>query len=148
MAWAHKAGFKVQRWPLIWFKSHPCINNAAQYNFTKDFEVALVCRKGNATLIKPQQTSVITANGAVERKMYRNPFAKPFEVWKWLFEAVALPGQTVGDFFAGEGSMPRAAINCGLRPIVVEKSDKHYPALIENVKEAYKLVTRGKAQFK
>lgn len=147
LSFATDAGFRAQRWPIVWIKSHSCINNAAQYNFTKDTEVALVCRKGNATLTKPQPTSVITANGATERKMYRNPFAKPFAIWQFLFDAVAIPGQTILDPFAGEGSMPSAAINCGLRPICLEKSETHYPALVENVKKAYSLVTRGKAVF-
>ena len=32
---AIKAGFKVQRWPVTWVKTHQCLNQTAQFNFTK-----------------------------------------------------------------------------------------------------------------
>ena len=41
---ATKAGFKVTRWPITWNKLSPCINQTAQFNFTKSTEIAIVCR--------------------------------------------------------------------------------------------------------
>ncbi len=74
----------------------------------------MVCRKGNATLVRAQSKSDVSCDGSLEQKMYNNPFAKPYQVWKFIYDAIALPGQTVLDPFGGEFSASRAAINCGL----------------------------------
>jgi hypothetical protein len=145
--WGTKAGFKVTRWPLIWQKLHPNRNQAPQYNPTKRTEVAMLMRKGNATLIKPVPSNVYTCDGLTERKMFDNPFAKPAELWKWLFEMVCLPGDTVCDPFMGGGSMPRAAANFGLRPIGMEKKELHFNRAVELMKETYLGITHGKAVF-
>lgn len=145
--WAIEEGFKVQRWPIVWVKTHRCKNEAAAFNWTKSTEFAMVLRKGNATLVKPQGTNVVTADGAVERKLYDNPFAKPFLVWKTIYDAIAIQGQSVLDPFAGEMSAVRAAIICGLKPYAVELSDKHFNRGIEQVKEAYRLLTAGNVEF-
>lgn len=146
-AWATQAGFAVQRWPLTWCKTHRCRNMAAGFNFTKTEEWAMVCRKGNAVLNKPQPLSRIEADGSVERKYYLNPFAKPLRVWQWLFEAVALKGQTILDPFAGECSCPRAAVLWGLTPISIELNPAHFNAGVQQVREAYKSLTGGNVDF-
>lgn len=145
--WAEDIGFIVQRWPEHWCKTHPCRNQAPGYNFTKSVEHCYVMRKGNMTLNRPQTTNWKACDGAIERKMYDNAFAKPFDMWKVLIDACALPGMKVADFCCGEGSSLRAAIMCGLMPYGVEVSDLHYPALVENIKNAYKTLTHGKVEF-
>lgn len=147
-AWGEEIGFKVQRWPIVWAKSHPCRNQAAGYNFTKTTEVCYVFRKGNATLNKTQTTNWYVFDGAVERKMYDNPFAKPFDMWKVLIDACALPGMKGLDLCCGEGSSLRAMIMCGLMPHGAEISELHYNPLVENIKNAYKTLTRGKVEFR
>ena len=125
--------FTVQRWPFIWCKTSPCKNGAPFYNFTKNFEVALVCRKGNATLPTPVQTSwIVVANDA---RVQSNMFAKPFEVWRRLIENVSLVGQTILDPFAGEGSCPLAALRLRRRIIAIEKEETHYNYMLEAVKQ-------------
>lgn len=131
------AGFKVQRWPLIWSKTHPCLNQAAQYNFTKNYEIAIVCRKGNATLLNPQSSSIWQGSGMTEKDLFGHPFAKPVNLWKWLFAAVAIRGQRVLDPFAGSGSSTIAAIQTGLSPIGIELNEAHYNRLVTNVTNAY-----------
>lgn len=145
--WAVAVGFKVQRWPLVWVKQHPCRNQAAQYNFTKTVETAMILRKGNAVLIKPQPRSDFACDGSIERKMYKNPFAKPFELHKWVLNAIAIQGMTVLDPCAGDGSIPRACVNLGFRPLAMEISDNHFPRLVENMKSVYQSVMHGKAKF-
>jgi ParB-like chromosome segregation protein Spo0J/DNA modification methylase len=147
MKWGLAAGFKVQRWPLHWDKLHPCKNQAPQYNWTKSVETAMVMRKGNAVLVKPQSRNIFACDGSIERKMYKNPFAKPFELHKWVLDAVSIQGQTWLDPFAGDGSIPRAQVNLGLRPMAMEISDNHFPRLVENMKNVYQAITHGKAQF-
>lgn len=144
---AVKEGFKVQRWPFVWVKTHPCRNQAPQYNFTKTIETAMVLRKGNATLNMPQTRGHILEDGQIERKLYRNPFAKPFAVWKVLLDAIALKGQIILDPFAGEMSCPRAVINSGMQPMGIELMEHHFNAGIEGVKTVYNVLTRNQAKF-
>lgn len=145
--WALKEGFRVQRWPLVWVKSHRCKNDAAAFNFTKATEVAMVLRKGTATLTKPQGLNYIIADGSVERKLYDNPFAKPFAVWKFIYDAIAIQGQKVLDPFAGEMSATRAAVICGLTPYACELESTHFNRGVEHFKESFRLLTAGNVEF-
>lgn len=145
--WAEGAGFKSQSWPLVWHKEHPCRNQAPTFNFTKNYELALVLRKGLATLQKPQTTSVITCDGSVERKLYDNPFAKPFEMWRFFLEAVASKGQTILDPCMGEGSCLRACVNLGLIPYGIELEEHHYNRALENIKNTYSTLLQDGVKF-
>lgn len=149
-SWAKGAGWKVQPWPLIWHKLHACQNNAAQYNTTKNFEVAMILRKDSHTVLRDPklcQTSIISCDGAAERRLYNNPFAKPFELWKWIFDMIAFPGQTVLDPFCGEMSSCRAAANCGLIPYGIEINEKHYNRGLENMKKVYAVIHSSNVEF-
>lgn len=132
-----KAGFKVQRWPLIWYKTSRCQNMAAAYNFTKNYEIAIVCRKGIATLLAPQPSSIIVAGREDSAQVFGHPFAKPYQVWATLYSAVAQRGQVVLDPFAGRGSSVVAALTYGLQPLACELKDEHFNGLVVNVKEWY-----------
>lgn len=131
-------GFKVQRWPLSWIKTHPCQNMAAQYNFTKNVEIAMVCRKGNATLVTPQTSCYWQGSITNEKETLGHPFTKPKALWTWLYSAVAIRGQRVLDPFAGSGSSIIAAITAGLSPTAVECNEAHYNRLVVNVSNQYR----------
>lgn len=145
---AEQIGWKVQRWPLIAYKTSACQNNAAQYNFTKNYECAMVLRKDEKTVLRKQQpSSVWMGDFAAERRLYNNPFAKPFELWRWLFNAVAIPGQKIFDPFCGEMSSCRAAVNCGLQPFGCELKEEHFNRGMEHMKKAYALLYSSNCQF-
>jgi DNA modification methylase len=145
---AETVGWKVQRWPLIWYKTHNCQNNAAQYNFTKNYESIMVLRRDEKTVLRsPQGSSVWMGDGAAERKLYNNPFAKPFPLWKWLYDAVAFAGQKVLDPFCGEMSACRAAVNCGLTPFGIELRDTHFNRGLENMKGVFSLAHSSNVIF-
>ena len=144
---AESVGFSVQRWPLTWVKTHPCMNGAAQYNFTKTTEIAMVCRKGNATLQKQQPTSHWLGDNLAARKRYEHPFAKPEGLFTWIYEAIALKGHTVLDPFAGRGSAVIPAIKYGLLPIAIEVSDEHYPHLANQIRTEYISLTGNNVTF-
>lgn len=140
--WATSVGFAVQRWPFIATKTSSCSNQTAQYNLTKNYEVAMFCRKPGAVLrhdpkFSLNNTSWKAYDFASERKLYANPFAKPFELWKDIYDMIAFPGQKVYDPFAGEASALRAAANCGLIPFGSEISEIHYNRGVENLKAVY-----------
>ena len=132
------AGFKVQPWPLTWHKTSICKNSCAQYNFTKNTEIAMVCRKGNATLIRPQSSSVWSGGNESEERLLGHPFSKPFGLWEWLYGATCLRGAVVYDPFVGSGSSTIPAIRLGLRPMGSESNEAHYNRLIVNVQNYYK----------
>lgn len=132
------AGFKVQRWPLVWHKTSVCQNMAAQYNFTKNHEIAIVCRKGTSTLLRPQSSSVWSGGNDAESKALGHPFCKPFGLWEWIYSATCVRGSAVLDPFVGCGSSVIPAIRLGLRPVGVEVNEKHYASLNVNVQNFYK----------
>lgn len=144
---ARKHGFRVQRWPIVWVKTHPCKNQAAQYNWTKATEVAMVLRRPAATLVEAQTVNYILASNAALADKLGHPFVKPKEVWNHIYSAIAIRGQTVWDPFAGVGSATLAAIEQGLTPIATEINEAHYNRLVENVTDAYKRILNGEVVF-
>lgn len=145
---AEQVGWKVQRWPLIAYKTSACQNNAAQYNFTKNYEACMVLRRDEKTVLRKQQpSSVWMGDFAAERRLYENPFAKPFELWKWIFSAVSIPGQKIFDPFCGEMSSCRAAVNCGLQPFGCELKEEHFNRGMVHMKKAYALLYSSNCQF-
>lgn len=134
-----KIGFKVCRWPFHWIKTSPCINQRAEYNFTKSVEHAVLFRKGDARLVTAQSTNVFMGGLTSEDKLAlpNHPFIKPMALWQHLLRAVALPGSLVCDPFSGVGSMPRAAILGGWSPITCELDPVHYSQQIHNLAQAY-----------
>lgn len=128
-------GFSAQRWPLIWVKTHPCLNQAAQFNFTKATEAALVLRKGTATLIKPQAVNWLLAEVTSTKQQFQNhPFVKPSILWQWVAQAIALPGQVILDPFAGVGSCACSLFKKGYTVISIEQLPENFNQLITNLK--------------
>lgn len=146
--WANQVGWKVQKWPIIWKKEHICRNQAYQYNFTKNFEVAMVLRKDSETVLRGSHTTCFwEGSNMSERQLYNNPFAKPFELWKFIYSAIAFVGQSTLDPFMGEASACAAAINCGLIPYGVEINPQHFNRGIERVKGVYALLHKSNIKF-
>ncbi len=145
---AKSVGFRHQIHPFIWHKTHTCKNQAPLQNFTKNHEPALVLKKGSPSLTSAGLPSLVSANGQLERHLYTNPFAKPFNAWKPLIEAVTHPGQTIFDPFAGQGSCPRACINLNTPFLACEKVVNHYNRGVVNVRDLINELTQNKATFK
>jgi DNA modification methylase len=145
---ATKAGFKVQRWPITWCKTHSCMNQSAQFNFTKSTEIAIVCRKGRATLVQPKPRCDVNAGRDDLCDAIGHPFAKPFEVWRFLTEAVSFEGQRILEPFAGRGSGVISMMQMKRNVTGVELNEAHYNALLENVKTLHFLKLNPNCQFK
>lgn len=134
---AKRAGFRVQGWPIVWVKTHVCMNSCANQNFTKTTELVLVCRKGNATLIRPAPLGHIIAGHDELRDQLSHPFVKPFAVWEHIVSAVSIEGESVLDPFAGAGSgvlsfarLRRNFFGCEIDPT-------HYNHLLETLRQHY-----------
>lgn len=109
----------------------------------------MVLRKDSETVLrKPRPSGIWTGDGAAERKLYNNKFAKPFLLWKELiFDNIAFPGQTIYDPFGGEFSSCRAAVNCGLIPYASEIEEVHYNRGLEQMKGVYALLHSTNVKF-
>ncbi len=145
---AIKAGFKVQRWPITWDKTHSCMNQSAQFNFTKSTEIAIVCRKGKATLMSPQAKSVVSAGRDALCDVLGHPFAKPERVWQFLADAVSYEGQCILEPFAGRGSGVISMLRMKRHVVGVELNENHYNSLLENVKVHHFLQLNPNCVFK
>ncbi len=86
-------------------------------------------------------------NFRAEQDLYSNPFSKPFELWKDIYDMIALPGQSVLDPFCGEMSACRAAANCGLVPYGIEINETHYRRGLEHMKAVYALIHKSNVEF-
>lgn len=135
---AQKAGFTAQMWPIVVKKSSGAKNRAPGAWWTKNMEYIGVFRKGNASLKKPQVSSVLEANFFIEQKMKRNPFVKPFKTTKEMMEAVLRPGMRVLDPYAGSGNIIQGCEAFGCKIFGIEKYDKTYAELMFQMQNHYK----------
>lgn len=136
---AIKNGFKVQRWPIVWCKNSSCQNGAANVNFTKKTEVAMVMRREHALIsnTKSSTTNYIEDSNVIDKATLGHPFVKPYSVWRMLLEATTSKGQTVLDPFAGVGSCPTSCVLLERVPVAIEKNENHYNRMLLNVKQTY-----------
>lgn len=145
---ADEIGFKTQRWPFVWCKTHNCMNQAADFNFTKNFEVALIARKGAATLVKPQGSSYLQAsNLSTKNRLSGHPFVKPLELWQHLASAVAIKGETIMDPFSGVGSMPVALIEAGFNTVTCEINQDYYEQQFVTIQTLYQNILGKGVRF-
>lgn len=140
-------GWRVQRWPLIWVKTDYRSNAAPAHNFCKNFEYAMICRKPNAVLTRAQMSSVFNCASADTVKKFNHPFAKPLDLWKWIFSAISIKGQTIYDPFLGSGTSAVAAAEFGLRPMGSEINIDHYSNAIVNIQDGYKKLLGDHVRF-
>ena len=131
------AGFKVQCWPITWVKTHQCLNQMAQFNFTKSTEIAMVCRKGVITLVEKQSTSVIEAGRDELCDLINHPFAKPYACWERLITAVSIENQCLLDPFVGKGSSFLSGIQLGRNMYGCEIDEALYNGGLEVLKQFY-----------
>lgn len=145
---AETAGFKVQRWPLVWAKTSVCQNQCASFNWTKATEFAIVLRKGTATLIS-QQPHNYWLGQTPDKREFDHPFAKPPALWEWVLRAFAHPGQYVLDPFMGSATSMYAAAKLGLRPLGMELDPVHFNEAIRVMRNAYEVwMAPRKVEFK
>lgn len=131
------SGFSVQRWPFMWIKSYPCMNQSANTNFTKTFEAALVCRKGTPTLCKTNISSHIVAGQDEYKKSMSHPFVKPHAIWEVLINAVTLEGHHILEPFAGHGSGVLSILKSKRTVTACEINVSHFNSLVENTKQYF-----------
>lgn len=109
---AEGCDWRVQRWPFVWIKHNHHFNQMPASNFTKCTEIAMICAKGVATLVKPGAPNwALMANDKPAN--VSNPFYKPVALHRQILTALANPGALVTDPFCGSGSIADACIAAG-----------------------------------
>ena len=98
--------------------------------------------------MKPQPTCVVSAARDELCDLLRHPFAKPFEIWKFLVEAVSIEGQLILEPFAGHGSGVLSFLRLKRNVVGVELNEAHYNALLENIKVHHYLKLNPNTTFK
>jgi DNA modification methylase len=134
---AQRAGFRVQRWPVVWVKTHQCKNSMANHNFTKTTEIAIICSKGGATLAKTAPLGHIIAPHDEYKDMMDHPFVKPFAAWQHVIEAVSLENELVYEPFSGEGSGTLSLLRLNRNVMATEKDPVHYNKQMLHVRDYY-----------
>lgn len=135
---AVEAGWLPQRWPLTWRKLDYRSNAAPSHNTCKNEEWAMMLRKPNGVLVKAQMSSIYDAMSGKVTKELGHAFAKPYELWRWIYSMIAIKGQVVFDPFVGSGSAAIAALQWGLRPTGCELDETIYHNLLCNLQIHYK----------
>lgn len=131
------AGWNVQRWPIVWHKQSGGMNQCAQYNTTKNYDIIMVCRKPGSTLVKPLTSSIILASHEAAKTDCKHPFSKPYDVTRILAECISIKGDTFLEPFAGGGSIAIELTRQERNVIACEKDEHHYNLLVENYKQFY-----------
>ncbi len=144
---AIKAGFAVQRWPIIWHKN-TAMNSCVAYNTTKNFEIAIVCRKKGTTIARQPNTSIFQTGKDELTNAVDHPFGKPFALWEFLIDTFTLENESVLEPFAGRGTGVISLLRKNRNVIGTELDTKHYNALLENVKQLYYLPLNPNYIFK
>jgi site-specific DNA-methyltransferase (adenine-specific) len=111
-----RAGWRVQRWPLVWVKPNHRSNQTPFSNFTKSTEAGILMAKGSATLTNPAPPNWVMLDNTKPSDI-TNPFYKPKEAHMAFLRHLAPIGSTVVDPFCGSGSIAEAAIALGVNYI-------------------------------
>ena len=114
------------------------MNQAAQCNFTKTTEIAMVCRKGTATLAeKAGECHIIAPHDDFKEELGGHPFVKPFAVWEYLIDHISYENQVIYEPFAGRGSGVLSMLRKKRIVYCSELNQEHFNCLVDNVKQHY-----------
>lgn len=104
-----EAGFTVDEIPIIWDRSDGrTFTNRPDRYFTRAYDIALHCFKGNPTMVIKSRPNVIRV-APVEGSDRELLVERPVGLYQELIQRLTHPGQRVVDFFAGSGSCLAAA---------------------------------------
>lgn len=104
-----KAGFTVDEIPIIWDRSEGrCFTNRPDRWFTKSYDIALHCIKGEPQLVQRNRSNILRVKpvDSDERDLL---VERPIGLYEELIKRCTIEGEVVADFFVGSGSCPAAA---------------------------------------
>lgn len=133
------AGFTVDEIPIVWDRSDGrCHSNRPDRYFTKGYDIALHCFKGDPTMPIKNKSNVLRFSpiSVEDREL---TVERPIELYEELIKRLTIPGQRILDPFTGSGSCLAAAARTkrdflGIelseirRAIAIKKVSAHYSA--------------------
>lgn len=103
-------GFTVDEIPIIWDRSEGrCFTNRPDRWFTKAYDIALHCIKGDPQLMQRSKPNILRVK-PVESDERELLVERPIELYEELIRRCTVDGEVVADFFVGSGSCPAAAV--------------------------------------
>jgi site-specific DNA-methyltransferase (adenine-specific) len=130
-----KLGFKVQSYPLIWWKTKTITHGRAPWQFARDYEPIIVAVKGNPILISRTETSSIMKFDNVHYSRMIHPNEKPIELIEDIIKNSTNPGAKIIDPFAGSGVVLEACKKNDRKFIGIEKEKKFYDLIVKRIKK-------------
>ena len=134
-----EAGFTVDEIPINWDRTEGrTFTNVPVHYFTKGYDVALHCFKGDPHLVKKGLPNIFHVP-PVETKDRDLTVERPVELYKQILERCLIKGQSMIDLFVGSGSSTAAAAELGIeytgieidearRANAIQKTRAHIPA--------------------
>jgi ParB family transcriptional regulator, chromosome partitioning protein len=133
------AGFVVDEIPIMWDRSDGrTFTNVPNHYFTKGYDVALHCFKGDPILVRKNLPNVIRVPpvATADRDL---TVERPVELYKEILSRCLIKGQSMLDPFVGSGSSTAAAAELGIeytaieidearRANAIQKTRAHIPA--------------------
>lgn len=128
------AGFTVDELPIIWDRtSGRCHTNRPDHYFTRGYDAALHCFKGDPQIIKRGLPNVLhfPPVSTEDRDLI---VERPIELYEELLHRLTVPGELVADFFVGSGSCPAACAKTKRDYFGVEQDPERRAVAIQKIK--------------
>lgn len=117
------AGFTVDEIPIMWDRTDGrTFTNVPNHYFTKGYDVALHCFKGDPILVKKNLPNVFHVP-PVDTKDRDLTVERPVELYKQILERCLIKGQSMIDPFVGSGSSTAAAAELGIDYVGIEQDE-------------------------
>ncbi len=116
-----KAGFTVDEIPVVWDRSagKSWTRRPDKY-FSRAYDVALMCIKGDPQIIKRNLPNVIHAT-PVTTSEREAVVERPIDLYKPFIDRLTVPGEKVVDLFCGAGGVPAACAELRREFFAIEK---------------------------
>jgi len=125
------SGWTVWNRPIIWDKGNTGSYGNIEYGFRACYEAILFARKGDRKFAEGHRDIINIS----QKTTHSHPAGKPVELYTELLKRSAFPGDTVGDFYAGGGTIFSAASVFGCTAVGWEIHDKYIELCKERLLE-------------
>lgn len=130
-----KLGFRVQSYPVIWWKTKTVTLGRAPWQFARDYEPIIVAIKGDPILTVRIETSSIMNYDNLHYTKMIHPNEKPVGLIENLVKLSTNPGAKIVDPFSGSGVTLEACKKTDRRFLGIEKEKKFYDKIVERLKK-------------
>ena len=137
-------GFRMDPVPMIWHKEGAHATRDAAHYFGKSYEFIVYGTRGDAVILKTGAPNLISYS-PISGVIKNHAFEKPLALMEELLARFCLPGQTILDFMAGDGTTLVAGIKRGVKALGFEIDKDCYNSARLRIAEALKAKDAGLA---